>query len=754
MSTFAAYMRERQAAAPHRIALADSAIALGVPVFPCAADKRPLTTRGFKDASADPDAIRAMFNRPDAALIGVPTGAASGWCVVDVDVKEGARGMHWLNARSADLVATRRHKTQSGGLHLVFTVPDGVEVRNSASRVAPGVDVRGEGGYVIAPPSPGYSVADASEPAEMPDWLVVACGKPERDDTAHLLASPANAERLRRSIEGGTAYGRTALENECASISGAADGTKHERINRGAYAIGGLVAAGELPEGEAFAALSGALAAILPACRDKRAAENTLRRAFEDGKRAARQPPPEMVPPPEEVHPAAGLIAKLNARAAKAQAKPLDVPPGIMDVDGALGLFVDHCNATAISPQPLLALAAGISMIGVLAGRKYRTATDLRTNVYTVGVAGSGGGKDHARKMVKKCLAAAGLTQYLGGEDIASGQAIYTALSRHPCVLFQIDEFGNWLSGVLGPKAAAHKAAIAEGMKKLYSEANSFTRGTEYADQSRAGKPREDIQQPHACLHATTTPGQLWDAVKGASLKDGLFARIQIFVSPCSYPDEREPSDDPLPAALVDALKAIAAGAGGEVGNLAALGLPGTVPEPYAVPNSPDAQAAYLALRKEQTAMQRRGEGAEHVESISGRLAENAMKFALIRAVSRDPAAPVIAGGDVAWGRAVALHCIETLLREAQHNVAENDFEAKLLKALNILRKHGRPMTAREMFRKGLKLPDRERDEVLRALVGNGLALETRQEAAPNGGRPAVRYSAALVADEGLEAEG
>jgi hypothetical protein len=81
-----------------------------------------------------------------------------------------------------------------------------------------------------------------------------------------------------------------------------------------------------------------------------------------------------------------------NHQPPEKQKAPLPVTADLMDVPGALKLFIDHCEATAISPQPFLALAAGITLIGTLAGRRYRTTTDLRTNIYAIGIADSGAG--------------------------------------------------------------------------------------------------------------------------------------------------------------------------------------------------------------------------------------------------------------------------------------------------------------------------------------------------------------------------
>jgi hypothetical protein len=141
-------------------ALLDAALALaatGLPVFPCGADKSPVCAGGFKAATCDPGRIRSLFSHSAARLIGVPMGPASGIIAIDIDPRHG--GDVWLAANEANLPRTQRHRTQSGGIHLLFK-DGGHGIRNSAGQIAPGVDVRGDGGYIIFPPSPGYTVID------------------------------------------------------------------------------------------------------------------------------------------------------------------------------------------------------------------------------------------------------------------------------------------------------------------------------------------------------------------------------------------------------------------------------------------------------------------------------------------------------------------------------------------------------------------------------------------------------------------
>ena len=126
--------------------------ALGWAVFPCSPkNKQPLVEHGFKAASTDPETIKAWLRKLPDAMLAVPTGAASGIVVLDVD-RDNEKGLDGeasladlLNGASLppDLTAVR---TPRGGRHFYFCYPEGVTIRNSVGRLGPGLDVRGEGG--------------------------------------------------------------------------------------------------------------------------------------------------------------------------------------------------------------------------------------------------------------------------------------------------------------------------------------------------------------------------------------------------------------------------------------------------------------------------------------------------------------------------------------------------------------------------------------------------------------------------------
>jgi hypothetical protein len=126
---------------------------LGYPVFPCVPrDSSPLTEHGHLDASTDAGQIERWWTQHPDASIAI---AASGLLVVDVDPKDGGVNP-WLQEtpeRLLDLAAAPTATTPRGGRHHVFRKPAGKDWRCTASRLAPQVDTRTDGGYFIVAPS-------------------------------------------------------------------------------------------------------------------------------------------------------------------------------------------------------------------------------------------------------------------------------------------------------------------------------------------------------------------------------------------------------------------------------------------------------------------------------------------------------------------------------------------------------------------------------------------------------------------------
>lgn len=230
-----------------------------------------------------------------------------------------------------------------------------------------------------------------------------------------------------------------------------------------------------------------------------------------------------------------------------------DYPEHLLKPGGIVQQIADWILQTAQKPQPILALAAAISVVGTVLGRKVATSTGLRTNYYLVGVAGTSAGKDHARKCVKVMFQAAGLSDLLGGEELASGTALLARAADHPVSLFQIDELGLMLKAVATKGAGPHLASIVTNLMKLFSSSGTVYHGTEYAD--RKTKERKDIPYPCIGLHGTTTPETLWPALGSQDVVSGYLNRMLMLFVPDRRVAKNYVGIGQPPAAVVEWMK-------------------------------------------------------------------------------------------------------------------------------------------------------------------------------------------------------
>ena len=134
-------------------------------------------------ASTDPDQIQAWWGQTPTANVGIATGARSNLLVLDVDPdKGGDESLHALESRYGPLPETIEVVTGNGGRHLYFQYP-GYPIASSAGKLGPGLDIRADGGQVVAPPSihpvtgrsyewEGAHHPDDISPAPVPHWLL------------------------------------------------------------------------------------------------------------------------------------------------------------------------------------------------------------------------------------------------------------------------------------------------------------------------------------------------------------------------------------------------------------------------------------------------------------------------------------------------------------------------------------------------------------------------------------------------------
>jgi RecA-family ATPase len=215
--------------------------------------KTPLVSNGFKGATLSDRIVKELWKRNPNAVIGIPTGKRTGVFVLDIDVKEGVNGYEWVDAMESlhgDFPQTAMASTPSGGRHYYFKYVEGT--RNRMDN-AIGVDLRSEGGFVVAPGSvmtsgKSYEWIDHDGVglptiADAPDWLLEMIIKPEP------VATNYTYDHTRTS---NTAYVDKAIDDELSRLSSVPlGGGRNIELNKSAFCLGTFVGANALGENEA-----------------------------------------------------------------------------------------------------------------------------------------------------------------------------------------------------------------------------------------------------------------------------------------------------------------------------------------------------------------------------------------------------------------------------------------------------------------------------------------------------------------------
>lgn len=230
-------------------ALADSAISYaqteGLYVFPLQErGKVPLVAHGLDDATLDAMTIETWWERWPNANIAIRTGDL---VVVDEDRPA---ALTELAAKHGETIPVTRIARTGKGRHYYFTQPSDGRIRNTTGKLAPGIDTRGDGGYVVAPPSVHpdggvYAWESTAPPAPFPPWMAALLTEPKPKPVTPFLG---------RS----TPYAQRALEAEHHSVATAAEGSRNHALNAAAFSLAQLVAGGELDEQDMRSSLEAA----------------------------------------------------------------------------------------------------------------------------------------------------------------------------------------------------------------------------------------------------------------------------------------------------------------------------------------------------------------------------------------------------------------------------------------------------------------------------------------------------------------
>lgn len=700
--------------------------------------KHPRISQGRNGATTDEATIRTWWGVWPNANIGIATGHESGLIVLDVD--DGGDE----SLRGRELPDSVESITGSGGRHIIYLRPDSPDRFRTRVKFLDGLDSRADGGYIVAPPSlhasgNRYEWEGSSDPMEgvavmpSPDWFSEAIrsdpldtslgSAPEWNPDGELpenifdMLSTIPAEDYEAWRDVGMAIHYTdpadGLEvwdwwsSTAPNYSADAVRTEWRNFSRRGHQVANPLTISSVrrmaeehgwidPDIEHGAEIAGRLL-------------ESHQRSVADELRQARE--------------------KKTA--------PTDVEnPKLVPEHGLIRDIVDLILRQSVRPQPELAVMAATAFVGALAGRKYQTETGLRTNLYLVGLAESGAGKDQARKTISKLANYADVMGYLGGDRIASGPGAITALYKNPSLLFMLDEFGLMLQAMTGQRSDPHKRELMAALMTLYSTAGGVYRGTEYADQKE--RPRTDIVHPNACIYGTSTHSQFYAALTSSQGVDGTLSRMIIAPSHDHRPPRQRPDLSPPSQSILDRVSALGEFYPG--GNLGGKMGPDVDPGAITVRMDSAVYDAWEALDDDMD---------EYMDdsasrSVYSRVAENAAKLALAHAISVDHVSPRIGPESFEWGREIALWAANVMMREVARHVADNEQEAAYKKVANVIRDAGEEgISRRQLLRSVKTLKKRELEELVSTMCESGeVEIENKKN---KRGPSSTRYVWAFV---------
>ena len=231
----------------------------GLYVFPCSPkDSKPLCDGGFHAATRWPELITLWWRRFPNAMIGVRTGEKSKLWAIDLDRKRDRDGLaSWRNLcdENGGELTTLWQDTPSGGRHFFFRWSSAQRIANSVCKLGEGIDVRGEGGYVIMAPSirhdGNYRFGPKLSIIEAPQWLYRKINPPKVSRPATVWSDSPPSFRYAN-------YADTALGREADAVASASEGQRNHLLNRAAFNLGQLVGAKALEHQRVQAALESA----------------------------------------------------------------------------------------------------------------------------------------------------------------------------------------------------------------------------------------------------------------------------------------------------------------------------------------------------------------------------------------------------------------------------------------------------------------------------------------------------------------
>jgi len=396
--------------------------------------------------------------------------------------------------------------------------------------------------------------------------------------------------------------------------------------------------------------------------------------------------------------------------------------------DGLIADVSCWITSTAIVPVPELSLMSAIALLAGVFGKYALGPTNSGINLYITTLLETAGGKGHPPKAARSLGDKCGALGAMSNGDPTSYAAIERMLRKHSSTVITMDEFGITLQDVNGKHQNSVAASIRKMLLAVYDQANSSFDGRIYAS-SETKKDDGPIVGPALTVLGMTTPATLYSGLSSASVADGFINRFLFVTSRRDEDGIRVPGlnvDTRPPDDLVERLqKAIAKFPKNPLG------------AKHRVPFKGGEDGEAYRRWGEIFLWQHHAAWDDTARNINGRAAENTVRLATIRAISRSPSSPELSVDDVEWGWAIVHRSIELIADGVARHMSASPAEALRKAIIECLRDApDKTMPFSTMLRKkGIAGADlRELEGALMWLVQSGEITDVNSRPKPGAG--------------------
>jgi hypothetical protein len=374
---------------------------------------------------------------------------------------------------------------------------------------------------------------------------------------------------------------------------------------------------------------------------------------------------------------------KVEEPIAQPVAAPVYAPEAKVDpfdpkaAGGLLEATASWIYSISIRPSRELSMLAAVGIMASFAGRRYVSPTGLTTNLYLCGVASTGTGKDAPLSAAKNLFTACGgaIKGMLGSGDLSSDAVIERLMRARPSCLSTMDEIGAWLQDSSGRNAPAYARARRKSLLELYSLSRA---GQIWLGKDRAGAETlasdDPLHSPCMSILGMSTEELFFKGLTEENLRDGLVARLTVIHVGGGAKRQRITASPEPPARLVTAYRD-ALQDWPEKGGLTRTNISNALVKPAMFLVDWEAEAVRDRYEKFDDWQWATVQDTPTAQAYMSRASEQAMKLALVRAVSRDAVAPRITMDDWEFGQAFVTKSIEMMDVASKRYMAGSDFE-------------------------------------------------------------------------------